>query len=121
MRYAVLSNPAAYEPQFEYTAPRDFYVMDLQNFEKKLFLKNIRLEPHSFNASPAGTYFAYFKNGDWWAYNFSTGIHKNITDKIGNKFTAKEVSLVPESVCGSPGWTKNDSKYCCMTSLIYGQ
>ena len=116
MRYAVLSNPADYEPQFKYTAPRDFYVMDLQNFEKKLILKNIAPEPHSFIASPAGKYFAYFKDGDWWTYNFSTGIHKNITAKIGIKFTAKEQSLVPESVCGSPGWTQNDTEI-----LLYDQ
>lgn len=116
MRYAVLSNPADYEPQFKYTAPRDFYVMDLQNFEKKLFLKNITPEPHCFNASPAGKYFAYFKDGDWWTYNFNTGIHKNVTSKTGNKFTAKEKSLVPESICGSPGWTKNDAEI-----LLYDQ
>ncbi|WP_202703712.1 S9 family peptidase [Flavobacterium sp. UGB4466] len=116
MRYAVLSNPADYEPQFEYTAPRDFYVIDLQNFEKKLFLKNITPEPHYFNASPAGKYFTYFNDGHWWTYNFSTGIHKNITAEIGIKFTAKERSLVPESVCGSPGWTKNDTEI-----LLYDQ
>jgi dipeptidyl aminopeptidase/acylaminoacyl peptidase len=116
MRYAVLSNPVDYEPQFEYTAPRDFYVIDLQNFEKKLFRKNITLEPHCFNASPAGRYFVYFKDGDWWTYNFSSGIHKNITAKIGIKFTTKEQSLVPESVCGSPGWTKNDTEI-----LLYDQ
>jgi dipeptidyl aminopeptidase/acylaminoacyl peptidase len=116
MRYAVLSNPADYEPQFEYTAPRDFYVMDLQNFEKKLFLKNIAPEPHCFNASPTGKYFAYFKDGDWWTYNFNNGIHKNITAKIGIKLTAKEQSLVPESVCGNPGWTQNDTEI-----LLYDQ
>ncbi|SHH16491.1 alpha/beta hydrolase family protein [Flavobacterium johnsoniae] len=116
MRYAVLSNPTDYEPQFEYIGPRNFYVMDLHNFEKKLFLKNITPEPHCFNTSPAGKYFLYFKEGDWWTYNFSTGIYKNITAKIGVKFTAKEQSLVPESVCGSPGWTKNDTEI-----LLYDQ
>ena len=109
MQYAILSNPDDYEPQFEFTAPRDFYVMDLQTFEKKIFLKNYIFEHLSFNASPNGKYFAYFKDGDWWTYNFKSGIHKNITAAIGSKFTAKERSLTPESVCGSPGWTNNDN------------
>lgn len=116
MRYAVLSNNENYEPQFEYTAPRDFYVMNLQTFEKKIFLKNYRPEHLAFNASPNGKYFAYFKNGDWWTYSFNSGVHKNITATIGSKFTAKEQSLVPQSICGNPGWTNNDKEI-----LLYDQ
>lgn len=116
MRYAVLSNPADYEPQFEFTAPRDFYVMDLQNFEKKLFLKNYVPDHLAFNASPEGKYFAYFKDGSWWIYNFQKDSHKNITAGIKSNFTAKELSLVPESICGSPGWTQNDKEI-----LLYDQ
>lgn len=110
MRYAVLSNPEGYEPQFEYTAPRDFYVLDLRTFQKKILLKNYRPEYLGFNVSPNGKYLAYFKNGDWWTYCFRSGVHKNITAASGIKFTAKEQSLVPESVCGNPGWTNNDDQ-----------
>jgi len=116
MRYAVLSNPKQYEPQFEFTAPRDFYIMDLYTFEKKLFLKKYVPDHLAFNASPEGKYFAYFKDSCWWTYNFKKDTHKNITAAIKSKFTAKELSLIPESICGSPGWTKNDNEI-----LIYDQ
>jgi dipeptidyl aminopeptidase/acylaminoacyl peptidase len=108
--YAVLSDPKVYEPQFEYEGSRDFYVLDLKSFEKKILLKKQPFFPWAFSFSPDGKYMAYFKDDSWWTYNFKTGIHTNITDGTGTEFTAKERSLIPKSICGSAGWTQDNNQ-----------
>lgn len=113
---AIVSNPKQYEPQFDYYAPRDFYILNLQTFQKTLFLENHPLEYENLLASPDGKYFAYFKDKNWWIYNFALRTHTNITGRLGVSFSAKEYDLNPESVCGSPGWSLNDNQI-----LLYDQ
>ncbi|CAC9974408.1 alpha/beta hydrolase family protein [Flavobacterium panici] len=113
---AIVSNPKQYEPQFDYYAPRDFYILNLQTFEKTLLLENHPLEYENLLASPGGKYFAYFKEKNWWIYNFELRTHTNITGRLGVGFSAKEYDLNPESVCGSPGWSLNDNEI-----LLYDQ
>lgn len=108
--YAILSDPNAYEPQFEYEGPRDFYIMDLNTFEKKLLLKKHYFFPWSFSLSTGGKYLAYFKDKNWWTYDFKTGKHQNITAETGAEFTAKERSLIPKSICGTAGWTADEKQ-----------
>ncbi|MEP6930041.1 MAG: prolyl oligopeptidase family serine peptidase, partial [Flavobacterium sp.] len=108
--YAVLSDPKAYEPQFEYEGSRDFYVLDLKTFEKKILLKKQPFFPWAFSFSPDGKYMAYFRDDSWWTYNFKTGINTNITAGTGAEFTAKERSLIPKSICGSAGWTQDNNQ-----------
>ncbi|MCC9063634.1 alpha/beta hydrolase family protein [Flavobacterium piscisymbiosum] len=116
MNYAVLSNPINYDPHSEKILSRDFYVLNLDTFEKKIFLKNQPFEPWALNPSPGGKYFAYVKNDNWWLYNFQTDIHTNISEKAGTNFVGKDQELVPESVYGSPGWSLEDKDI-----LIYDQ
>lgn len=115
-QYALLSNPMDYEPQFERDGPRDYYMMNLQTLSKSLFLK----EQYDDNAllipSPQGNYISYFKDSNWWIYNIPAQTHKNITESIGSKFTAKEQTLSPDIPCGTPGWSKGDNEI-----LIYDQ
>ncbi|WP_198528498.1 S9 family peptidase [Flavobacterium sp. Root420] len=113
---AILSNPKDYEPQFEDEGPRDYYILDLSTFEKKLLLKRQSLMTGAIIPSPSGKYIAYFKENNWWVYDISTGSHKNITIRTGAKFIAKERQLAPETFCGSPGWTTGDKEI-----LIYDQ
>ena len=114
--YALLSNPKQYEPQFDYNGPRDYFIMDLNNFEKKLFLKKQEGENAVVIPSPAGKYISYFKNDNWWIYDISKQTHLNLTQKTGVKFKAKEIILAPESPCGIAGWTADDKEI-----IIYDQ
>ncbi|WP_163394754.1 alpha/beta hydrolase family protein [Flavobacterium limi] len=110
MKYSYLSNRKAYEPQFEYEGPRDFYTLNLKTFEKKIFLKKHAWDSEALNPSPAGKYFAYFKDDNWWLYSPSSDTHTNITSGLGVKFKGKKQELVPESVYGNPGWTNGDKE-----------
>jgi len=114
--YALLSNPKQYEPQFDYNGPRDYFIMDLNTFDKKLFLKKQEGENAVVIPSPAGKYISYFKNDNWWIYDISKQTHLNLTQKTGVKFKAKEIILAPESPCGIAGWTADDKEI-----IIYDQ
>ncbi|MCV2484343.1 prolyl oligopeptidase family serine peptidase [Flavobacterium sp. SH_e] len=116
MKYAVLSDPSRHQPQFEAQDVRDFYVMDLTTFEKKMLLEKHVYLPWALNPSSSGKYFAYFRDNSWWVYEFATGIHKNVSEKIGVKFSGKVQELVPESTYGNPGWSLDDREI-----LLYDQ
>ncbi|MFC0778692.1 prolyl oligopeptidase family serine peptidase [Flavobacterium sp. HJSW_4] len=115
-KYAVLSNPKEYEPQFEDEGPRDYYLMNLHTFQKKLFIKRQSSFRGEIIPSPSGKYIAYFKDNNWWVYNISNNTHQNVTRLINGKFTATENLLGSESACGSPGWSKDDKEI-----LIYDE
>jgi dipeptidyl aminopeptidase/acylaminoacyl peptidase len=113
---AILSNPKDYEPQFDDEGPRDYYIINLQTFEKKLFLQKMPSYRGAIISSPTGKYIAYFKENNWWVYDILADTYKNITSNTGGKFTAKERTLATESICGNPGWSKDDKEI-----LIYDQ
>lgn len=107
-QYAFLSNPKDYEPQFEIEGPRDFYQLNLKTLEKKLVIKKQSANHTYIVPSPRGKYIAYFSQNHWWIYTIALDTHTNITASIAATFTAKEHLLDPESVCGNPGWSKDD-------------
>jgi dipeptidyl aminopeptidase/acylaminoacyl peptidase len=115
-KYALLSNPKAYEPQWEMDSPRDFYIMNLETAEKKLCIEKQYPEPRNTLSSPAGKYIAYFKDNDWWIYNISTQKHICITKNIKTEFTGKVQLLDPESHWGAAGWSNGDKEI-----LLYDQ
>jgi len=114
--YAVLSNPKQYEPQFDSDGPRDFYIMDLNTFEKQIFLEKQNSDSSLLMPSPSGKYLAYFKKENWWVYDIQSRTHRNLTGKSGRKFTAVQRILAPEIPCGIAGWTNGDKEI-----IIYDQ
>jgi len=115
-KYAILSNPKAYEPQFARSGPRDYYILNLETFKKNIFLKKQPSEIKLIIPSPKGKYIAYFRENNWWVYNIKNNTHKNITQTISTSFTAKEEVLGGESACGNPGWSNDDNEI-----LLYDQ
>lgn len=111
-KYALLSNPQAYEPQFDYDGPRDYFLMDLNTGKKELFLKKQNAAPVEGIpiCSPDGKYLTYYKENDWWTYNISSKTHINLTKKIGIPFIGKVFNLYISSPFGNPGWTSNDNE-----------
>ena len=103
--YAILSNPKAYEPQFEFHGPRDYYLLNLKTFERDLLLeKHKKIEGAEIFTSPKGKYVAYFRDGNWWIYDVTLKSHTNITESIGASFFGL-VGDQTDGAFGSPGWS----------------
>lgn len=116
LNYAVLSNPKQHKPESRLEDIRDFHVMNLKTFKSKVFLEKQPFEILALSFSPQGKYFAYFREGNWWIYDFLKDTHTNITAAIGLKFSGKVHELIPDYAFGSPGWTLNDKEI-----LLYDQ
>ncbi|GGE94786.1 S9 family peptidase [Flavobacterium limi] len=109
-RYAILSNPKAYEPQFEYSSNRDYYLLNLKTGQQELFLKNHAASAHQMLVSPGGKYIAYFSANHWWVYSIREKRHTNITAATKAVFYGKVFKLVTVSAYGNPGWTVDDKE-----------
>jgi dipeptidyl aminopeptidase/acylaminoacyl peptidase len=81
-RYAVVSNPLEYEPQFKYHGDRDYYLIDLETGSSRLFLERASGEPTDLVASPGGRYLLYYKARQWWSYDLDTGTQACLTHNI---------------------------------------
>nr|WP_315199902.1 prolyl oligopeptidase family serine peptidase [uncultured Flavobacterium sp.] len=115
-KYAILSNPQDYEPQFEYEGPRDYYIVNLATGEKNLLLQKYSNFDSDLLPSPDGNYIAYFKENNWWVYNIATKTHTNITLNLKEVLSGKVRTLHGDSSFGNPGWSANDNEI-----LIYDQ
>lgn len=107
---AILSNPKAYEPQFEFEGPRDFYLLNCITQEKKKILTKQSSFYLDIIPSPSGQYIAYFKENHWWIYNIYRDTHTNITKKIASTWFGKVHTLKPQSAYGNPGWSQDDKE-----------
>lgn len=108
--YALVYNPIANEPQWDYEAPVDYYLKDLATGAMTLFLKEHSPESSLISFSPTGAYIAYFKEGDWWLYTLSEGTHRNLTQGTGGCFTELFYDRSgSKKVCGLAGWGQGDT------------
>lgn len=116
-KYAVTCDPKAYEPQFAYSGPKDFYIKNLQTNESKLLLKKQSTYIMYTLPSPGGKYITYFHRGNWWVYDILKDKHKNITAAIGLRFDDEENDMPGQGdAYDLVGWTQSDK-----TVLIYDQ
>ncbi|MBJ2126357.1 S9 family peptidase [Flavobacterium sp. IB48] len=78
-QFALVYNPDTNKPTFKQEADKDYYLLDFKTGAKTVFLHQ---QPGTFGKlyfSPSGKYILYFKEGNWWIYSISTGIHTNMT------------------------------------------
>lgn len=108
-RYVVSYHPHAYEPQFDFDGPVDYYLTDLETQQSKMLL-----EKHSSNLlevlpSPGGKYILYFKEKNWWYYDLEEEIHSPITKRM-KVAVYDELNNFPEvaDAYGMAGWTTDD-------------
>lgn len=110
-KYAILSNPKQYDPQYTYDGFRDFYLVELATGKKDLLLKEQYGHPYSTVPSPGGKYIAYFKDKHWWVYDIDEKRHVNITKGVGQSFFDNDKQR-PQVVDTYPhlGWTVGDKQ-----------
>jgi len=111
-KFALLSNPYEYEPQYAEVGPRDYYLLDLISGNSSLFLKK---HPGSFlyiTPSPSGKYVAYFHQKNWWVYTIEKKTHVNITQNIARSFfhNSNEHPKGSDQPYIILGWTPNDKQ-----------
>lgn len=107
----ILFNPDQYQPKiFNQIGFADLYMLNLNTFEKKIFLKKQESNLIYVIPSPTGRYISYFKDNNWWVYNIASDSHHNITAKLKTKFTAEDgfYSIIGNT-CTIAGWNKEDN------------
>ncbi|WP_084404242.1 S9 family peptidase [Flavobacterium tegetincola] len=113
-KYAFIYNPAKYEPQENRDAPLDIYILNLETGERKLVLQN-QSTGGGTSISIFEKHIAYFKNKDWWIYDITRGLHRNLTKELGVFFSDNESDWPEEaSPFGNPAWIQADN-----TLLVY--
>lgn len=65
----------------------DIYAINLTTGERKLAVKQSRW---TYGASPTGTHFAYYTDGQYWVYDMTTGQATNITKTVPTSFIDTE-------------------------------
>ncbi|TDE51269.1 prolyl oligopeptidase family serine peptidase [Flavobacterium sp. GT3P67] len=109
--FALTYNRLRYEPQYERTGPADIYSTDLQSGTKKLLLSNHGGNDQTLLLSPDSKCIAYFKEQNWWIYDFYKGSHVNLTKNWQGTLNNLEYDNAgPSYGYGSPGFTL-DQKY----------
>ena len=108
-KYALTYDPIFYEPQFKESTQTDFYIMDLETEDSKLFLEKMETTPEYMSISPNGKNIAYFKDYNWWIYDVQNNKHYNCTEAIHFPvFDKNAPSTARITPYGSMGWTTND-------------
>lgn len=106
---ALVYDPMAHEPQFDYDAPVDFYLQDVVTGEQRLVLEKQSPDRTKMGVSTQGDYIAYFKDKDWWIYDIKRDIHRNLTGSLGHSFVDHSYDRSgDERVWSVAGWTAND-------------
>jgi len=107
-KYALTWNPDAYEPQNAQFGPIDLYVTDIEKGTTKLLLQKQSGDIKQLMVSPTGKYLSYFRETNWWVYEFATGAHRNLTKGI-TSFEESGYDWPGEIPAdGNVGWTSGD-------------
>jgi dipeptidyl aminopeptidase/acylaminoacyl peptidase len=102
-------NTLTHEPQFDYNAPIDFYLYNIETGKQDLILTKQSPDESKLTVSSTGKYIAYFRDKNWWVYNMNTKTHRNLTTNIGISFEQEDFDWSGElDAAGMAGWTNND-------------
>lgn len=108
----LLWNPLRYEPQFDYAAPIDLYIKNLNDGSLKLFLEKHYPYMGTIQPSPKGNYIAYYKDGQWLWYDVAQNKHYNTGENTDILFqdTAYDIPGEPEAF-GIAGWATDQKSF----------
>lgn len=105
-KYAITFNPSELGLQHKEYPNTNFYITNLSTGLTKLWLENQNRNSGDLIISPTGKYAAYFRDRNWWIYNFENDSHINLTaDKNNDLYETEVIQTLP---VGFQGWTAND-------------
>jgi dipeptidyl aminopeptidase/acylaminoacyl peptidase len=103
-------NSVSYLPQYKYVNTYvDIYLKNRQNDSVMLLLQKVKDNPSECMISPTGRYIAYFKQNNWWIYDFVRDSHTCLTTNMNIDWSSDKknsTGILPPY--GSPGWVEND-------------
>lgn len=109
--FALKYNLAVYEPQYEESAPTDYYLVNLETGDSSLLLKKHDTDPYAINVSPLGRYLSYFKEENWYIYDLALHTERKVAANLGTAFINSEIDVPGVGFSyRSPGFT-NDDRY----------
>lgn len=82
-QYAITGDEQPYMLQNKWISDMDFYITNLQDGERKLLVKQQTASLAGIEVSHDGHSIAYNHSGDWFAYNFASEKHVNLTHGLG--------------------------------------
>jgi dipeptidyl aminopeptidase/acylaminoacyl peptidase len=107
---AIVYNPNAYAPIFKQDGVVDYYLYNLVDNEKKIFLKKQPSELGLISFSPNGNYICYFKEGNWWLYDIVKEEHKNMTADSNTSWMSNDMKYSSRPMVFSLGGWTSDNK-----------
>jgi len=107
-QYAFTYNIAGLGPQYKQSPDVDYYLTDLNSGRTLLWLARQSSNLKDISISPKGNNAAYFREGDWWVYNFRNDRHTNVTRDTGISVSYKDETGAWGSY-GVAGWGINDA------------
>ena len=105
---ALLYNPTAYAPHFKRYGEVDYFLYNLADGTKRLFLEKQPGENYLLSFSPNGAYICYFKDKNWWLYNIKTQSTVSIVPPAGSEWVSNDLKYITRPhVFGMKGWSDN--------------
>lgn len=104
--FALLHNPAEYEPQYVQYPYADYHVQNLDTGETKLLVKSMTTANDWISLSPYSDDVAYYERGDWWLYRPTTEKRFCLTCQIQAKWDNSSTNAMPPvQPYGIGGWS----------------
>ena len=105
---ALIYNPTAYAPHFKRYGEVDYFLYNLADGTKKLFLEKQPGENYLLSFSSNGAYICYFKDKNWWVYNINTQATVSIAAPIGSEWVSNDLKYITRPhIFGIKGWSDN--------------
>ncbi|MBY0487801.1 MAG: prolyl oligopeptidase family serine peptidase, partial [Flavobacteriaceae bacterium] len=105
---AMIYNPTAYTPHFKKYGDVDYYLYNIINGSKSLFLEKQPGENYLLSFSPDGKYICYFRGDSWWLYEIKSKIRIEIPAPKGTVWASSNIKYITRpSIYGMHGWSQN--------------
>lgn len=95
-------------PQYKLSPDVNYYVTELSTGKTKLWLANQSTTMSTMSVSPTGKYIAYYRDNNYWIYEFKTDTHIKLTDKLSLNFEEDYMGIMGNY--GIAGWTNHDKE-----------
>ncbi len=105
--YAILYHPEANPDSFHYPKEEDLFLTDLHNGTSKIWLPKFSGADAHLQFSPDGRFAAYFKEGQWFVYEFKNQTTYDTTKLIQSRLENATDILATEDAFGLPGWSSD--------------